>query len=137
VKTVRASKVLVVVNDEVLLLRNSSTHPRWPFYNDLPGGTVEEGESTDETVIRETLEETSIPLDKKQLQLIHGSTMLKPDVYIIYQLYRISLDEKPPIVLSFEHDDYRWVPLPDVEKLEPHYQESFDYLKNNNLLWLN
>jgi 8-oxo-dGTP pyrophosphatase MutT (NUDIX family) len=134
VKTIRAAKVLVVVNDEVLLLRNSATHPRWPFYSDLPGGTVEEGESTEDTVIRETFEETSIKLDKKDLQLIHGSTMLKPDVYIVYQLYRVDLPNKPDITLSYEHDEYKWVPLSDAAKLEPHYQQAFDYLKSNNLL---
>lgn len=132
--TIRAAKVLIVVSDEILVLRNSSTHPRWPFYDDLPGGTVEDGESIEDTVVRETREETSIELQKSDLRLIHGSTLLKPDVYIVYQLYSVELTEKPDVTLSYEHDQYKWVPISELQKLEPHYQKAFDYLKANNLI---
>lgn len=133
-KTIQAAKVIIRVGDDFLLLRNSPTHPRWPGYNDLPGGTQEPGELIEETAVRETLEETTVKLMPNSITLVHASTLKKPDVYIIYLLYAASLEGKSPLTLSYEHDQYAWVKRSELKNLEPHYQESIDYLIENDLL---
>lgn len=65
---------LVVVNSEVLLVRAGarSATPGWWY---LPGGGIEFGEDAKETVVRETLEETGLEIDVRELVAVLSDVM--------------------------------------------------------------
>lgn len=118
-----AAKVLIVVGDEGLVLRNSDTHPRWPLMGDLPGGTVEEGETVEDGLIREVFEETSVTLEVSDVEELHAMTKANEEVNVTYHFFGCRLNEKPAITLSFEHDQYHWVKLSDISGVEQPYQD--------------
>jgi ADP-ribose pyrophosphatase YjhB (NUDIX family) len=73
---------------------------------DIPGGFVDEGESVEEAVDRETLEETNLQVNSKKYL---GSI---PDVY--------GVREMPTVNLCFHVDDWEGEPKPgsDVKSLD-------------------
>lgn len=67
-KAIGASILLVNDKDEVLLLlRDDFPHIKYPNMWDIPGGNVEEGETPEECIIREMMEEMGILLTDIQL----------------------------------------------------------------------
>ena len=47
-----------------------------------------------------------------------GSLFIRnPDIDYVYHLFQIPLREFPPVSLSSEHVDYRWVSLEDCQKI--------------------
>lgn len=112
----------------VLTLRRSGTHPYVPFSYDIPGGKIESGETPRAGACREVLEEAGIAIpedelveiDHRQLDDHFGKNY---DLYF----YEWRTTTVPAIRLSFEHDEYRWVPLAELDVLEnPAYMAMID-----------
>jgi 8-oxo-dGTP diphosphatase len=112
-KVFRVSVKGAIISDhKVLLLKRANTH-KW----ELPGGTVEHGESIFDALKREMREETG-------LQSIHilqpignwdkvsgHETYQEHRIVLMYQIHPDSFD----IILSEEHTEYQWI---DRETLE-------------------
>jgi 8-oxo-dGTP diphosphatase len=103
----------------VLVLRRSLADRFLPGAWDLPGGGLEPGEPPEEGIVREVLEETGLHVRVVQI-LGSKNYMLNPDtgernkVMIVYLLRSIgSLECR----LSSEHDEFRWVPVSEVDKI--------------------
>ena len=97
----RVSKVVMVdENDKVLILRRSgkviSKESPWEW--DLPGGHVEKDESLEAALDREVWEETSLDLGP--------ATKIYTDDYTTFF---VSYDWEGKIMLSKEHDEYKWI----------------------------
>lgn len=102
----------------VLVLRRSSADRFLPGAYDLPGGGLEPGESPDDGIRREVLEETGLhtsivrPLGSRT-HLLDPDSGKQDKVLIVYLLsvtkggFRITLSE--------EHDEFRWVSDSDLE----------------------
>ena len=63
---INVAKSLIIENNKILLIRRSAESKFFPTLWDFPGGKLEFNESPEESVIRETLEETAlnITIDK-------------------------------------------------------------------------
>jgi len=109
---------LVVVNPEskqLLLIRRSQTDDRRPGQWDIPGGGVEDSESLEAAVIRECQEEVGISFTADEVKLIFTISEVIPDQDRLGNwlfFYGITNQIKP--VLSFEHDDFRWMSLEEA-----------------------
>lgn len=108
-----AMKAVLVSAGKVLILRKASiaenataAHGR---YN-LPGGRIEAGESWEVALKREVLEETGIRI-KIDYPLYVGRWFptIKGVDYCTIALFSVCKPSTDKVVLSSEHDDYRWI----------------------------
>jgi len=97
---------VIIDKDEKYLMMYRSDHPTFGRDADLPGGTLEEGESTKETVIREVKEETGANIIDVE-ELYAGLGYSKHGTHKSLFVARIA--ERPDIVMSWEHSDYEWI----------------------------
>lgn len=99
-------KGAIISDHKVLLLRRANTH-KW----ELPGGTVEHGESIFDTLKREMFEETGIehihilqPIGNWDKVSGH-ETYQEHRMILMYQVHPDTFD----ITLSDEHTEYQWI----------------------------
>lgn len=137
------AKVLIVDSQNRGLILTLGKHLKYPeksFLLDLPGGIVDPGESEQLAAIREASEECGIVLDAKIVQLAYAETAYyeKESKSISKLLYIAHVDSAPEITLSWEHGDYKWVPVDELHTIElrPFFKEAIEYLITNGLLRL-
>lgn len=107
-------KVVVInSNNEVLLLRRSDKTPRAGGW-DLPGGAVDEKEAPEVAAIRETIEETGIVIPGAKI--ITSDYIAHTDPWVVLG-FSVHVDN-PEVILSWEHDEYTWIPIHEVESTE-------------------
>lgn len=136
-KLVRSAKVVIIDSSgEALLLIRSNSHPSDALSPDIPGGTIENGETIEAGLIREIKEETGLIIEETALKLIYSFTFDNiPGISINRLLYGLRLEEKSPIIdISWEHDQYSWVAISELVGLEKPYQKGVDYA-NEHSLW--
>lgn len=112
-KILRAAKVVILDSkDNVLVLYRSETHPRQAHEPDFPGGIIELGESAEEGLSREILEETGFTIPPEKLTLVYTLTHDYFGRSISRFLYAARLDDiKPIVTISWEHEKYEWLSL--------------------------
>jgi 8-oxo-dGTP diphosphatase len=110
--------VKVVLRDgsgRCLLLRRSMRSQRNAGTWDLPGGKVERGESLDEALAREVLEETGLHASIDGVAGVEQSE--RENVRILYLILEGRADDGA-VVLSDEHDDFAWVEPRELATME-------------------
>lgn len=138
-KTVRKAAGFVIYRKnyneiiEYLLMQASYANHHWT----PPKGHLEENESNMDAAIRETGEEAGIKVE--DLSIDHNfEKVLKYDPkdkpfskQVTYWLARL-INPDTPIMLSNEHQDYKWLPLIEAKKVAvyPEMQELFDDCEN-------
>lgn len=101
------AKLLIEHNNTYLMLYRSD-HPTFGTDPDLPGGTVEEDESSLVTVLREVNEEIGLPLHVDELrELYAGANYSNNGTF--YSLFHVKLEDRPKITMSWEHSSFEWV----------------------------
>jgi 8-oxo-dGTP pyrophosphatase MutT (NUDIX family) len=104
----RVAKLIIIDENDQYLLLYRDNHPNFGDDPDLPGGTLEEGESSLETMIREVQEEAGIAINKDTVTEIYsGTEYSKRDTH--YSLFIAKLDERPDVILSWEHLSSEWL----------------------------
>ncbi len=104
----KVAKLLIVDPEDNYLLMYRSDHPVFGGDPDLPGGTVEDGETSLEAMIREVEEEAGVAVDVKAVTEVYSGTgYSKHGTH--YALYRVTLRVRPEIKLSWEHSSYEWL----------------------------
>ena len=96
----KVAKVIIYDDDKVLIIKRNDKDAAW----DLPGGHLEEGESTEEGATRETKEETN--LDVKDLQYV---SKVGRDTF-----YKCSRPKGDIKLQKEEHTDYKWIKPTDL-----------------------
>ena len=97
-----------VLNDEgkILIIRRSKTAPSRTLGWDLVGGALEFGEDPTEGALREIKEETGLDVDRiKPFDLV--SFPDEKNYVVMIAFWAKTTGEE--IVLSFEHDDHKWI----------------------------
>jgi 8-oxo-dGTP diphosphatase len=104
----KVAKLLIIDTEDKHLLLHRSNHPTFGTDPDLPGGTIEEGETTLEAMLRETAEEVGLELDAGDIRLIYSGVEYSQDK-TQYNLYICRHKIRPNIVLSWEHSSFEWL----------------------------
>src|SRR3989338_11222367 len=102
----------------LLLYRKAHDHYKDSW--DFPRGLMEEGETEEETTIRETLEETAIndlKFEKGFLERIKW-VYKKEGAFVSKEVvYHLGETNSSEVKLSHEHDDFRWCNFEEALKL--------------------
>lgn len=104
----QVAKVVVVAPEGRYLLLYRSNHPMFSDDPDLPGGTIEDGETMDQAAVREVEEEIGVSVSVTDIQQLYFG-----DDYsyhgTIYALYIVHVAAQPAVTLSWEHSSYEWL----------------------------
>lgn len=74
----------------------------------MPGGTLENGESNLETMLREVEEEIGVTVNASDVKEVYtGTTYSKNGTH--YALYTTRVSRRPEINMSWEHSAYEWI----------------------------
>ena len=128
VKEEKSVAAIVYHNNEYLLLKYGLGH--WEFVK----GHIEEGETEDETIMRELEEETGI----RAAHIVQGfkegydySFKFKgKKIYKTVICYLIESHTKD-VEISYEHEDYKWLPIDKAIK-QVTYKNAKELLKKAN-----
>jgi 8-oxo-dGTP diphosphatase len=113
-------KVIIKNQGKVLLLREAAYGDgtnlgKWG----VPGGRIESGESLDEGLAREVLEECGLSLEKGDLVgVIETFPVIRGEECHIVRLYYESTYSGGEVILSADHDVFGWFSLEEVKELE-------------------
>ncbi|OYX53477.1 hypothetical protein B7Y92_02950 [Candidatus Saccharibacteria bacterium 32-50-13] len=117
-------KALIERNGSYLFLRRSAAFKAGPQKWDIPGGRIEPDEALEAALTREVREETGLNLSRVDTLLAAQDIFVADaDVHVVRLTYRGVAEGE--VVISSEHDDYRWMTLEEVQG-EPHVDS---YLK--------
>ena len=105
---VSAAKLLLIDGEGRYLLLERNNHPRFGNDADIPGGTVEIGETPLKAMVREVFEEAGIIIDPTQVRKLYSGTDYSSH-HNEYILYEVQLTHTPKVHLSWEHATYQWL----------------------------
>lgn len=105
-------KLIIVDNEDNYLLLYRDAHPTFGNDPDIPGGTLEEGETAEQTMIREVQEEIGVTVDNSKVQEIFSSTDYSAQG-VLDTLFLTTVKKRPTIHLSWEHLAYQWLSKED------------------------
>lgn len=109
-------KALIFNEDKFLVMHNKGVEEDlW----ELPGGRMEFGETAEETLKREMLEETGLAV--KPIKLLDTWSLIREDYQIAGIIYLCQFEEGE-VRLSDEHDAFKWIST-DVESLQMMYDD--------------
>jgi len=101
-----ASHALIRRDGKILATRRSHLNDYMPGKWDLPGGTVEEGETTEQALVREVKEETDLDVVPLKPIFVHPTgSPARPTVQIVFECEYVSGEV---ILDPEEHDGFGW-----------------------------
>jgi 8-oxo-dGTP pyrophosphatase MutT (NUDIX family) len=102
------AKLVIVDAKNKYLLMYRSAHPVFGEDPDLPGGTLEKGEQPVDTMIREAREEAGIIVDKDAVTKAYEGNEYSAHG-TVYSLFTLKLDDRPHVMMSWEHSTFEWL----------------------------
>jgi 8-oxo-dGTP diphosphatase len=113
-----ALSVKVLIRDgegQCLLLKRSMSSKGNPGKWDLPGGKLDPGENLEQALLREAIEETGLTISlTRVLGATESEAPARRVAYLIFE-GRIASGQ---VKLSEEHEDFTWVAVKDIEKVD-------------------
>ena len=126
-KKIRKAVRTYLIKDNKVVVIKYKQHDNG--YYDIPGGKIEDGESSEETSVREFKEETGITIIKQHC--IGHNTIEYPERIFEFNIYFV--DDYTGEPLEFEENNSMWINIDDLykeDKLFPSI-EVIKYLKND------
>lgn len=122
--------------EEVLLGLNKYTEKKGKDYDgvwSMPGGTVEFGETAEETLVREVKEETNI--DIEEIELFSYNDYIKPDEGKHWLALNFTAQAKNTKIINHEPDKFEKIEFVNPKKLTGKFSKFCEEaLKANGLL---
>lgn len=113
---VQVAACYIEIDNTLLLLQCGHRKKEVGFWG-IPAGKIEHNETPEQAARRELFEETGI----QTAQTFHPFGVLyirKPELDYVFHLFKINLNSKPPILLSDEHQNYKWVGHHEIHQLD-------------------
>lgn len=104
----QVAKLVIIDSDNKYLMMYRSDHPTFGIDPDLPGGTVEVGETLVEAMLREVKEEAGIKLTANDVEEVYSGTAYSAHG-THYSLFVSKLNTQPQVMKSWEHSSYAWL----------------------------
>lgn len=125
-KKIRKAVRTYLIKDNKVVVINYKEHDNG--YYDIPGGKIEDGESSEETSIREFKEETGITITKQHC--IGHITVEYPEKIFEFDIFIV--DEYSGEPLEFEENKSMWFNIDDLYKKTKLFPsiEVIEYLKD-------
>ena len=121
----------VVFNKDgkMLTLFRTETAPSRPNTWDLPGGDLEFGEDPGVAIIREIKEETALVIKDLKIFDVEAHIIKEENLHWVTLAYHC-VAVTSEVVLSSEHNDYKWVTSEEFLQLESG-QKSQRFVRNS------
>lgn len=104
----------LIQNGKYFLICQRPAHKERPLSWEFPGGKVEDGESPEEALRRECLEELGVELEVGQLFM--ETEYQYPEIKIKLALYKAQI--KSGRLQKLEHEDIRWISVDEAESYD-------------------
>ena len=101
-------KALIVQDGKYLFLRRDKAFQSGPQKWDIPGGRIKPEEALSDALIREVHEETGLELEQASV-LLAAQDIFVPEKSLHVVRLTYSTVAVGSVVLSEEHDDYKWM----------------------------
>lgn len=99
----KSAHVVIIKDENILILRRSSTDEWMPGHYGLPGGKLDQNENLLDALTRECKEEVGLEVFPKHLIFLPKISSNKEHAFF----YTTKFNGEPK--LDFEHDDFQWV----------------------------
>lgn len=104
-------------DDKVLFLKRNPNKPQGNTWG-IPGGKLESGETPQEAVKREIMEEVGLILNDHDLEKVTHQYARHNQNDYIFHIFRHTFKECPPLTLGLaEHTEARWVTISEALQL--------------------
>lgn len=112
---IEVAACFIRVGDQVLFLKRLPHKPQGTTWG-IPGGKFDKGESPEQTVVRETHEETGIEMSDQSSLGYLGKVYIKyPEMDYVFHIFEYKAEDFPKVKLNpKEHADYRWVTIEEA-----------------------
>lgn len=111
---------IISENNKILLLHRPQNSKEPSYWQPVTGGIHAE-ESAEEACIRELQEETSIKLEINEIFQLENNIEVYLDAYDLLVRKTLFITKVIPpktrIIMSEEHDEFRWVSIEEVDSL--------------------
>ena len=113
-KIYMAGHAFLKKDGKFLFLHRSNSTRFMPSKWDVPGGTVETGETVEQAIVREFLEETKLNVKVLNPIFIHTNLLQMPDRQTFQAIYIADYLSGEITLNPREHQGYKWLDVDDI-----------------------
>jgi mutator protein MutT len=115
---------LLLTDGQVLMARRSPFRATWPDCWSFPGGHVEPGETLEQALIRELIEEIGVV---PKVWALVATLESRPDS-ITFHMFAVTSWSGEPTMLGDEHSELRWLDTDEAASLPALALETYSAL---------